>query len=114
MVHAGDPVGAGLIRSVARPGGNVTGTTNLSLAGKQVELIRQLVPRALKLAILTNPSHPGALSYVADAMEAGLRFHLSIAVAEVLRGDELLNAFAVIRSLQADAFLRQSDGLTGG
>src|SRR5213075_1343695 len=40
MVHAGDPVGAGLIASLARPGGNVTGTTNLPLGGKQVELIR--------------------------------------------------------------------------
>ena len=48
MVHAGDPVGAGLIASLARPGGNVTGTTNLSLGGKQVELIRELVPRAFK------------------------------------------------------------------
>src|SRR5947208_1605735 len=114
MVHAGDPVGAGLIRSLARPGGNVTGTTNLSLAGKQVELIRQLVPRALKLAILTNPSNPGALSYVADAMEAGLRFNLSIAVAEVVREDELLNAFAMIRSMQADALLVVSDAVTGG
>ena len=45
MVHAGDPVGAGLIASLARPGGNVTGTTNLSYAGKQVELMRELVPR---------------------------------------------------------------------
>ena len=42
MVHAGDPVGAGLIASLARPGGNVTGTTNLLLGGKQVELIRGL------------------------------------------------------------------------
>jgi len=59
MLHAGDPVGAGLIASLARPGGNVTGTTNLSLGGKQVELIRELVPRAVKLAILVNPSNAG-------------------------------------------------------
>jgi putative ABC transport system substrate-binding protein len=49
MLHAGDPVGAGLIASLARPGGNVTGTTNLSLGGKHVELVRELVPRAAKL-----------------------------------------------------------------
>jgi putative ABC transport system substrate-binding protein len=39
MVHAGNPIGAGLIASLARPGGNVTGTTNLPIGGKQVELI---------------------------------------------------------------------------
>lgn len=55
MVHAGDPVGAGLIASLARPGGNVTGTTNLLLGGKQVELIRELVPRAVKLATPNSP-----------------------------------------------------------
>src|SRR5438045_9098293 len=42
MVHAGDPVGAGLIASLARPGGNVTGTSNLSYAGKQVGLVREI------------------------------------------------------------------------
>src|SRR5207248_3618141 len=66
MVHAGDPVGAGLIASLARPGGNVTGTTNLLLGGKQVELIRELVSRAVKLAMLVNPSNAGTRTYVAD------------------------------------------------
>ena len=60
MVHAGDPIGAGLIASLARPGGNVTGTTNLSYSGKQIELMREFVPRAGKLAILLNPSNAGA------------------------------------------------------
>src|SRR5205814_9909573 len=60
MLHAGDPVGAALISSLARPGGNVTGTTNLSVAAKHVELIRELVPRAVKLAMLVNPSNAGS------------------------------------------------------
>ena len=74
MVHAGDPVGAGLIASLARPGGNVTGTTNLLLGGKQVELIRELVPRAVKLAMLVNPSNAGTRTYVADATETCRKF----------------------------------------
>src|SRR5258707_1149339 len=94
MVHAGDPVGAGLIASLARPGGNVTGTTNLSFAGKQVELMRELVPRAVKLAILLNPSNAGARRYVTDAMETGRKFNLSIAIAEVARIEDFANAFA--------------------
>ena len=105
MVHAGDPVGAGLIASLARPGGNVTGTTNLSLGGKQVELMRELVPRAVKLAMLVNPSNAGTRSYVADAMETGRSFNLSIAVAEVTRDEDFPNAFAMIRNMRPDGLL---------
>lgn len=113
MVHAGDPVGAGLIASLARPGGNVTGTTNLSLGGKHVELIRELVPRAVRLAILVNPSNAGAPSYVASAMEAGRSFNLSIAVAEVVREEGFPNAFAIIRNMRPDGLLVLSDALIG-
>ncbi len=60
MVHAGNPIGAGLIASLARPGGNVTGTTNMLLGGKQVELIRELLPRVAKLGVIVNPTNAGA------------------------------------------------------
>jgi putative ABC transport system substrate-binding protein len=113
MLHAGDPVGAGLIASLARPGGNVTGTTNLSFAGKQVELMRELVPRAAKLAILLNPSNAGARRYVTDAMEAGRRFNLSIAVAEVTRVEDFPNAFAMIRNMRPDGLLVMGDPWIG-
>jgi putative ABC transport system substrate-binding protein len=105
MVHAGDPVGAGLIASLDRPGGNVTGTTNFSYAGKQVELMREVVPRAAKLAILLNPSNANASRYVTDAMEAGRKFNLSITVAEASRVEDLPNAFALIRDVRPDALL---------
>lgn len=105
MVHAGDPVGAGLIASLDRPGSNVTGTTNFSYAGKQVELMREVVPRAAKLAILLNPSNANASRYVTDAMEAGRKFNLSIAVAEASRVEDLPNAFALIRDVRPDALL---------
>jgi len=63
MVYAGNPVGAGLIASLARPGGgNITGTMNLPLGGKRVQLIREVVPRVAKLAILANPTNAGARS----------------------------------------------------
>ena len=113
MVHAGDPVGAGLIASLSRPGGNVTGTTNLSFAGKQVELMRELVPRAAKLAILLNPSNAGARRYVTDAMEAGSKFNLSIAVAEVARVEDFPNAFAMIRNMRPDGLLVMGDPWIG-
>jgi putative ABC transport system substrate-binding protein len=113
MVHAGDPVGAGLIASLARPGGNVTGTTNLSFSGKQVELMRELAPRAVKLAIILNPSNSGASRYVTEAMEAGRKFNFSIAVAEVSRPEDLSNAFAMIRDMRPDGLLVMTDPFIG-
>jgi len=113
MVHAGDPVGAGLIASLARPGGNVTGTMNLSYAGKQIELMREIAPRAVKLAILLNPSNANAPRYVTDAMEAGRKFNLSIAVTEVTRAEDFQNAFAMIRDMRPDGLLVMADPLIG-
>jgi putative ABC transport system substrate-binding protein len=113
MVHAGDPVGAGLITSLARPGGNVTGTTNLSYAGKQVELIHELAPRAVNLAILLNPTNAGARTYIVEAMEASRRFNLRIAVAEVERMEDFQHAFALIRDMRADGLLVMGDPLIG-
>ena len=113
MVHAGDPVGAGLITTLARPGGNVTGTTNLSLGGKHVELIRELVPGAARLAILVNPSNTGTPSYVASAMETGSSIKLNIAVAEVDREEGFPNAFAAIGHMRPDGLLVLSDALIG-
>src|SRR5438067_12621720 len=113
MVHAGDPVGAGLIASLARPGGNVTGTTNLSYSGKQIGLMRELVPRASKLVILLNPSNANAHRYVTDAIETGRSFNLSIAVAEVARAEDVPNSFAMIREMRPDAILVMGDPLIG-
>jgi putative ABC transport system substrate-binding protein len=113
MVHAGDPVGAGLIASLARPGGNVTGTTNLIYSGKQIELMRELAPRAAKIAILLNPSNAGAPRYVTEAMEAGRKLNLSIAIAEVARIEDFQNAFATIRDVHPDGLLVMAEPLIG-
>ena len=113
MVHAGDPVGAGLIASLARPGGNVTGTTNLSLGGKQVELIRELIPHAVKLAMLVNPSNAGTRPYVADATETCRRLNCGITVAEVTRDEDFPSAFVTIRNMGSDALLVMDEQLIG-
>ena len=113
MVHAGDPIGAGLIASLARPGANVTGTTNLLLGGKQVELIRELVPRAVKLAMLVNPSNAGTRTYVADATETCRRLNCGITLAEVTRDEDFANAFALIRNMRPDGLLVMNEALSG-
>ena len=71
MTAVGDPIGQGLIASFARPGGNVTGVSNVgvNLEGKRLELLKEAAPRVKKLAVLWNPeqpAHPGML----DALDA--------------------------------------------
>ena len=86
---------------------------NLSYAGKQVELMHELAPRAVNLAILLKPTNVGARTYVVDATEAGRRFKLSIAVAEVARIEDFQHAFALIRDMRADGLLVMGDPLIG-
>jgi len=102
MVHAGNPAGAGLIASLARPGGNVTGTTTLPLGGKHVDLLRELVPRVAKLAILANPTNAFAATVVASIKEAALGSNISVVVAEVTRAEDFPKAFATIRNAHPD------------
>jgi putative tryptophan/tyrosine transport system substrate-binding protein len=105
MAAAGNPIGAGLIASLARPGGNVTGTTNLPLGGKHVDLIRELVPRVAKLAILANPTNAGAASFVAAMTDAARKSNIGVVVAEVTRGEDFPKAFAMIRNAHPDGLL---------
>ena len=74
MVHGGNPIGAGLIGSLARPGGNGTGTTSMlaELGAKQVELIRPLIPRVAKLGVLLNPANAGVAPLLAKVTDAAI------------------------------------------
>jgi putative ABC transport system substrate-binding protein len=114
MVNAGDAVAAGLIASLARPGGNVTGTTNISFGSKQVELIHELVPRAARLAVLLNPSNANAPRYVADVEEAGRHLSLGVVFVEVRQAQDFATAFATIRAARPDGLLVMTEPLIGG
>jgi putative ABC transport system substrate-binding protein len=107
MVHAGNPIGAGLIASLARPGGNVTGTTSMipELAAKQVELFRELVPRVAKLGILVNPTNAGAAPLLANVTDAARSFNISLVTAEVTRPEDFPKAFTLLRSARPDGLL---------
>jgi putative ABC transport system substrate-binding protein len=105
MVHAGNPIGAGLIASLARPGGNVTGLTNTLLGGKQVELIRELVPRVAKLGVLINPTNAGAAPVLANMTDTARSFGIGLVVAEVTRAEDLPKAFSVLRDARPDGLL---------
>ena len=71
-----DPVEAGLIESLARPGGNVTGLTNLSgeLGGKRLELLKEAVPKLARVAVLYDPATPGGWEVKEDSQSRRARW----------------------------------------
>jgi putative ABC transport system substrate-binding protein len=111
FVAIGEPVASGLVASLARPGGNLTGTTRMlpEMSAKHVELLKQAVPSLSKLAVLWNPmntSHQPAL----QAVEAVARsLSLQAYPLEVKRPAELDNAFATISREKADGLLFIAD-----
>jgi len=102
MVHAGDPVGAGLVASLARPGGNVTGSTNMLLGGKQVELLRELVPRFRRLGVLVNPTNAGSRPVLANITDTARGLGIELVVAEVKNSEDLSRALVMLANGRLD------------
>jgi putative tryptophan/tyrosine transport system substrate-binding protein len=109
-VAMGDPVGDGLVASLARPGGNMTGLTFLGpeLAGKRLDLLKQALPNASRIAALW---HPGAFSdrttkEMLQATEAAARIlAVELQLVEVRAGDDIDRAFSTVDKQRADALL---------
>ena len=112
MASSGDPVGAGLVTSLARPGGHVTGFTIVGpqIEGKRLELLKEAVPELSRVAVLWNPSNPALVSYFDTIENAGRTLRISLdPVAEVRRANELDNAFFAIASARPRALLVVAD-----
>ena len=109
MANSGDPVGTGLIASLARPGGNITGMAGVTaeLAGKSVELIRDLMPSTKTVAALCNGPDPFSKPFLHHIMLGGRA--ADIAVKPMILGshDELDAAFSTMRQQQVDAVIVQ-------
>ena len=101
---AGDPVGTGLVGSLSRPGGNVTGLSNQStdLAGKQVELLRGVVPDLRRLAILANAGAPNAVPEIGEVQGAARTLGLEVVTFEIRRAEDIASAFEALTG-RADA-----------
>jgi putative tryptophan/tyrosine transport system substrate-binding protein len=94
-----DPVGSGLVASLARPGGNITGLSNMGidLAAKRVELLNEAVNGLTKIVVFVNPGDPGlAKLYVAQSKSAADRLKLEAQIVEVRSAEDLDAAFASI------------------
>ena len=95
---AGDPVGTGLVTSLARPGGNVTGLSNqmLDLAGKQLELLRELIPNLRRLAIIANVDNPAVVLDIGEAQAAARMLGLEVVIPEIRRAEDIAPAFKAL------------------
>ena len=100
---ASDPVGSGLVASLARPGGNITGLSVQSpdLAGKRLELLREVVQGLRRLAILVNVDYSGAVLDMREAQAAARTLGLEVATFEVRRADDIASAFEALKGADA-------------
>jgi putative tryptophan/tyrosine transport system substrate-binding protein len=115
MVGQGDPVGLGIIDNLARPGGNITGITNSSvaLAGKRLELLKELIPSITRVAIFVNPNDPNAELQIDGARQAAPLLGLTLEPMVLLRNErELESAFPAAIAAGAQAVLRLVDPTT--
>ena len=111
-----DPVAIGLVQSLSRPGGNMTGLATYAPGdwiAKRIEILRELVPGASKIAILVNPGNPIHRWIVAEELPQTARsFGVALPVVEATTADELDTAFASAVAQHADAMIVFGDNLT--
>ena len=103
--HGSDPVEAGLVESLARPGGNVTGLTNLAreLGGKRLELLKEAVPKVARVAVLYDPANPPSVLEVKELLPVAARaLGLTIQPWEVRAADDFDRVFAAINKQRPD------------
>jgi putative tryptophan/tyrosine transport system substrate-binding protein len=117
MTGAGiDPVEAGLVESLARPGGNVTGITNLTreLGGKRLELLKEAVPKLARVAVLYEPAAPGSVLDVKEVLPVAARaLGLTIQSWEVRAGDDFGRVFAAMGKQRPDGLFVTRSRLMG-
>jgi putative ABC transport system substrate-binding protein len=114
MVGLGaDPVEAGLVESLARPGGNVTGVTNLSrdLVGKRLELLKEAVPKVARVAVLYDPANPVTVKQSKKNLQTAARaLHMTIESWEVRAASEFEQVFASVTKWRADGLYPAGGG----
>ena len=101
---AADPLGSGLVASLARPGGNVTGLSlqHSDIAGKRLELLREVLPDLRRLAIIGNVDYPAVVQEIGEVQAAARTLGLDADVLEIRRAEDIAPAFAALKSrLQA-------------
>jgi ABC-type uncharacterized transport system substrate-binding protein len=109
---AGDPIGSGLVASLARPGGNVTGLSGqqAELAAKRLELLREVVPGLHRVAIIANIGNPFAVLELGEVQQAARALGLEVGTFEIRRAEDVVPAFKALKG-RADALYVINDPL---
>jgi putative ABC transport system substrate-binding protein len=107
MTQDDDPVSAGFVVSLARPGGNITGLSNLApeISGKRLELLKEVVPRLLRVAVFADSNEPGNAKTLKEMESAAGVFGVQLQVLDILTQKEIETAFRNATEARADAFL---------
>ena len=113
MATSGDPVGSGFVASLARPGGNITGLSNLfgDISPKQLELLFSMVPKLSRLAALVNPDNPSNATVLKNLLSAAQKVKVKVLPVEVRTAQETENAFPVMTQGKAEAVFVAADAL---
>jgi putative tryptophan/tyrosine transport system substrate-binding protein len=111
MVAVGDPVGTGLVPSLARPGGNLTGLSSIApdLEGKRLQLLREVVPALSHVAMFVNSLNPFHVSSMRQARAAAQAMGIKLQLHDISKSEDLDGAFAAIREERPDALLILAD-----
>jgi len=107
-----DPVGAGVVASLARPGGNVTGMSiqQTDTAGKRIELLREITPKLARLAVMANADAPGAMLEMQEVVRTARNLGLEAIPIEVRQADEIFSSIGSLKD-RADALYVATDPL---
>jgi putative tryptophan/tyrosine transport system substrate-binding protein len=113
MSLVNDPVGSGLIASLARPGGNVTGLTIMApdLVAKRLELLKEVVPKVSRVALLRNPDNPADTAMLREAEAAARALRVQLQSLQARNPQEIEGAFAAMIRERAGAFLMLTDAI---
>ena len=112
MAIVGNPIETGIVESLARPGGNITGSSFLfaEINAKRLEFLKELMPSLTRAAVLLNPDNPAMPSIVHSMMQMAKAINITLQTIDVRRADELDEAFDRAR-LHVEAFIVVDDGL---
>ncbi|HWX84097.1 MAG TPA: ABC transporter substrate-binding protein [Xanthobacteraceae bacterium] len=116
FVAVSDPIGSGFVESLARPGGNVTGFTNLlpTITGKYLSILRELKPQLTRVAAMYNPESvpKGEAVYLPTFIESAKDFHITVITAEVHSSDEIETAMADLGAAPGSGLIVMPDNFT--
>lgn len=113
MGSSGDPVGSGLVKSLAQPGGNITGLTNISgdISPKHLELLISVMPKLSRVAILVNPHNPAHTATLKNVDSAAKKVGIKTLSVEARNPQEIESAFSVMSRSKVDAVVVENESL---